>query len=145
MQLVSRVIGGHSHVVLLSRLKNAGAELVESGIILGSLNLIDKLSGSEGNHIRLSRCILAHLKNIHVERNIAVRNVEDEVNQTRLIFTESESEPLEAFEHGSIAIFDLRRSVRPFVVAAKDGLAKFELLRFLPCIVGRSCNHAALD
>ena len=145
MQLVSRVVGGHAHVVFLPGLKNAGAELVEARIILRRLNLVDKLSSSEWNHIRLSGRVLALLENIHVERHIAVGDVENEIHQARLFFAKSESEPLKAFEHGSVGVFALRRSVRPFVVAAKDGPAKFERLSDLPGIVGRSGNHAALD
>jgi len=144
MKLERGVIGGHAHVVFLPRLKNAGAELVEAGIILGCLNLIDKLTGSEWNHIRLSGRVLAQLKNIHVQRNIAVRDVEDEVNQARLLFAESELEPLKTLEHGSIAVFVFRWRIGPLVVAAKDGLAKLELLSALPGIVGRSRNETAL-
>ena len=43
VQLISRVICRHPHVIFLPRLKNAGAELVEAGIILGRLDLINKL------------------------------------------------------------------------------------------------------
>ena len=86
VQLVSRVIGSHSHVVFLPGLKNAGTEFVESRIILGRLNLIDKFSGGEGNHVRLSGGVLAQLKNIHVERDIAVGHVEHEVDQRAAAF-----------------------------------------------------------
>ena len=63
----------------------------------------------------------------------------------RLLLLESEAEPLEAFEHGCVAVFALGGRVGPLVVAAEDGLAEVEWLGGLPGAVGRCGNHAAFQ
>ncbi len=66
MQLIRRVVCGDAHVILLARLQNACTELIKPGIILRCLDLVDELSGIEGNNIRLSRSVFAFLKDVHV-------------------------------------------------------------------------------
>ena len=145
MQLIGRVIRGDAHVVLVAGLKNAGAELVEARIILRGFDLVDELAIGEGDHVGLAVGVFAGLEDVDVERNIAIGDVEHEVDQPRLVFAERESEPLEALEHGRVTIFVLRGSVRPLVVAAKDGLAQFEGLCGLPGAVGSGGNDAAVQ
>ena len=130
--MVGGVVAGHAHVVLLARLQDAGAELVEAGIILGGLHLVDKLAGVEGDYV-----VLAELEDVHVQRDIAIGNVESEVDQARLCFLKGELEPLEAFDHGRVAVFAARGRVGAFVVAAINGLAELEGLGGLPGAVGR--------
>ena len=132
MELVGGMVTGHAHVVLLARLQDAGAELIESGIILGGLDLVDKLAGVKGDYI-----VFAELEDIHVERHIAIGDVEGEVDQARLGFLKGELEPLEAFEHGGVAVLAARGSVGAFVVAAINGLAELKGLGGLPGAVGR--------
>ena len=145
VQLVSRMIGGYPHVVLLPRLKDASAEFVQSRIILGRFNLVNKFAVVEGDHIRLTVRVFAQLKDIHIERNVAIRHVQYEVDQLGLLFTEGESEPLEAFEHGVIGILALRGSIGSLIVAAKDRLAQFKGLRDLPGAIRRGGDDAAIE
>ena len=144
MQLISRVIRRHPHVIFLPRLKNAGAELVEARIILGRLNLINKLSVVEWDHIRLSVGVLARPEDLHVERYVAIRHIQHEVNQPGLRLVEGEPEPLEPLNHRCVSIFTLRWSVGALVIAAEYGLPQFERLGVLPRTVGRRSDEAPL-
>ena len=81
VQLIRGMIGGNPHVVLVAGLKDAGAELVKSRIILGRLNLVDELSVGEWDHIRLSLRVLAYLEDVHVERDVAIRHIQHKVDQ----------------------------------------------------------------
>ena len=144
MQLIGRVVRRHPHVVLLARLKNAGAELVEAGIILGRFDLINKLSVVEWDHIRLSGSVLAFPEDLHVERYVTIRHIQYEVNQSRVRLAESEPEPLEPFDHRCVPVFTLRWSVGALVSAAEDSLAQFERLCVLPRTVGRGSDETPL-
>ena len=81
VQLIGRMIGGYAHIIFLAGMKDAGAEFVEAGIILRSLYLVDKFAVVVWDHIGLAGVVLAHLKDIHVERNVAVGDIEHEVDQ----------------------------------------------------------------
>ena len=137
VELVGGVVAGHADVVLLARLQDAGAEFVEAGIILGGFYLVDKFAGVEGDYV-----VFAELEDIDVERHVAIGNVEGEVDQARLCFLKGELEPLEAFDHGGVAVFAARGSVGAFVVAAIDGLSELEGLGGLPGAVGRRGDHS---
>ena len=144
VQLIGWVVAGHAHVVLLARLEDACAELVESGIILRRFNLVNKLPGVKRNNIRLSGGVLAKLEDVHIERDIAIRDIQYEVDQPRLLFMKGEFEPLKTFEHGRVGVFAFGWSVGPFVVAAINGLAQLEGLGGLPGIVGRCGDDTRL-
>ena len=126
------MIRRYAHVIFLPRLKYAGTELVEAGIILGRLDLINKLSVVEWDHIRLAASVLARPEDVDVERHVAIRHIQHEVNQPRLRLVEGEPEPLEPLDHRCVSIFTLRWSVGALVSAAEDGLAQFERLGILP-------------
>ena len=64
MELKCRMIAGHANVILLARLQDARAELIEAGIILRRLDLVHKLAGVKRDHI-----LLAQLPHARVERH----------------------------------------------------------------------------
>ena len=143
-EIHDKMIRRHPHVIFLPRLKNARAELVEARIILGRLDLINKLSVVEWDHIRLSVGVLARPEDVDVERHIAIRHIQQEVNQPRLRLVEGEPEPMEPPNHRCVSIFTLRWSVGALVIAAEYGLAQFERLGVLPRTVGRRSDEAPL-
>ena len=51
VELVGGMVSGYADVVLLAGLKDAGAEFVEAGIILGGFYLVDEFSGVEGDYV----------------------------------------------------------------------------------------------
>ncbi len=87
---------------------------------------------------------MVSLEDVDVERDVAVGYVEGEVDEARGFFVEGEFEPLEAFDHGGVAVFTLRGSVGTLVVAAVDGLAELEGLGGLPGAVGGGGDDSGL-
>src|SRR5215470_13614416 len=142
VQLISRVIRRDAHVIFLPRLQDACAELIKPGIILRGFDLIDELSSGKRHNIGFSCSVLTYLENIYVEGNIAIGHVEYEVDESRLLLMKGEPEPLESFKHCRIAVFTLRWSIGPLIVATINGLPHFKWLRVFPSAVRRSGNHS---
>src|SRR5439155_26449754 len=95
------------------------------------LDLIDEFAIGRRHDVRLA-VRLAQLKNVNVQRNVAVGDVQDEISEAGLSPVIVEAEPLEAFEQRSIGVFRRCRRVWTLVAAAVNRLAKFKGLRRLP-------------
>ena len=132
VELVRRVIGGDAHVIFLAGLQRARAEFVEAGVILRRFDLINKLAIVVGNNILLPAGVLAEPEDVHIQRHVAVRDVQHKIGQPRLGPMIGEFEPLKALEHRLVSIFAGGGSVRPFVITAINGLSKLERLGGLP-------------
>ena len=84
VELVRRVIGGDAHIILLAGLQRARAEFVEPGIILRGFNLINKLTIVVRDNILLPAGVLAQLEDVHVQRHVAVGDVQHKIGKPRL-------------------------------------------------------------
>ena len=133
-ELVRRVIGGHAHVILLAGLQRARAEFVEAGVILRRFDLINKLAIVIGDNILLPAGVLAQAEDVHVKRHVAVGDGQHKIGESRLRPVIGEFEPLKALEHCLVGIFAGGGRVRPFVIAAINGLPELEGLGGLPGI-----------
>jgi hypothetical protein len=131
VKLVGGMVTGNPDVVVAVGLQDSCPEFVQARVVLGGFHLVDEFSFVIGSYI-----VFAGLEYVDVERDIAVRDVEGEVDQAGLRLLKGELEPLEALEHGGIAVFAAGRGVGALVGGAVDGLSELEGLRRLPGSVG---------